>query len=86
MLRLVNKYSQFYAQKPGPKVILLFSSSTQLSTKLIMLINVKMLTIVGILKFISMLNGTSESLKARKVGVFQQFSFYEQLKFHAQLI
>ena len=34
----------------------------------------------------SMLNATSECLKARKVGIFQQFSFYEQLKFHAQLI
>ena len=54
--------------------------------KFIMLINVKMPTIVGILTFICMLNATSESLKARKVGIFQQFSFYEQqLKFHAQL-
>ena len=53
--------------------------------KIIMLINVKMPTIVGILTFISMLNTTSESLKARTVGIFQQFSFYEQLKFHAQL-
>ena len=42
-------------------------------------------TIVGILKFISMWNATSESLKASKVSIFQQFSFYEQLKFHAQL-
>ena len=51
-----------------------------------MLVNVKMPTIVGILTFISMLNATSESLKTRKVGIFQQFSFYEQqLKFHAQL-
>ena len=39
----------------------------------------------GILTFISMLNVTSETLKARKVGIFKQFSFYEQLKFHAQL-
>ena len=50
-----------------------------------MLINVKMPTIVGILTFISMLNAKSETMKARKVGIFQQFSFYEQLKFHAQL-
>ena len=42
-------------------------------------------TIVGILTFISMLNAKSETMKARKVGIFQQFSFYEQLKFHAQL-
>ena len=71
--------------RPGPEVIKLFSCSTQLSTKFIMLINVKMPTIVGILTFISMLNATSESLKARKVGIFLLFSFYEQLKFHTQL-
>ena len=51
--------------------------------KFIMLINVKMPTIVGILTFISMINTTSENLKARKVFIFQHFSFYEQLKFHA---
>ena len=50
-----------------------------------MLINVEMPTIVGILTFISMLNAKSESLKARKVGIFRQFSFYEHLKFHAEL-
>ena len=47
--------------------------------KLIMLINVKMPTTI-----ISMIN-TSERLKARTVIIFQHFSFYEQLKFHAQL-
>ena len=31
--------------------------------------------------YISMINTTSESLKARQVFVFQHFSFYEQLKF-----
>ena len=50
-----------------------------------MLINVKMPTIVGILTFISMINTVNESLKARKVITFQLFSFYAQLKFHAQL-
>ena len=38
---------------PGPKVIKLCSCSTQLSTKFILLIDVKMPTIVGILTFIS---------------------------------
>ena len=71
--------------RPGLKVIKLFSCSTQLSTKFIMLINVKMPTIVGILTFISMINTTSESLKASKVFIFSHFIFYEQLKFHAQL-
>ena len=48
-----------------------------------MLINVKMQTIVGILTFISIINTTSESKKARKVFVFN-LSFYE-FNFHAQL-
>ena len=47
------------------KGIKLFSYSTQLSMKFILLINVKMPTTVGILKFINMINTTSERLKAR---------------------
>ena len=70
---------------PGLEVIKLFSCSTQPSTKLILLIHVKMPTIVGILTFISRINTTSESLKARKICVFQDSSFYEQLNFYAQL-
>ena len=50
---------------PGSKVIKLFSYTTQLSTKFILLINVKLPTIVGILTFISMINTTSERLEAR---------------------
>ena len=53
--------------------------------KFTMLINVKMPTIVGILTFISMVNTPSKSLKARNVFIFQHLSFYEKLKFHAQL-
>ena len=48
----------------GPEVIKLFPCSIQLSTKYILLINVKMPTIVGILTFISMITTTSERLKA----------------------
>ena len=49
-------------------------------------INVKMSTIiVDTLTFISMLNSASERLKAKNVFIFQHFSFYELLKFHAQL-
>ena len=70
---------------PGPEVLKLFSCSTQLSTKLILLINVKMPTIVGILIFISMINTTPERLIARNFFICLYFSFYEQLKFHAQL-
>ena len=69
----------------GPEVIKLFSCSTQRSTKFILLINVKMPTIVGILTFISRINTSSESLKAKKIYIFQHFCFYEQLKFCAQL-
>ena len=69
----------------GPEVIKLFPCSTQLSTKFILLINVKMPTIVGILSFISiMINTTPERLKARNF-IYLYFSFYEQLKFRAQL-
>ena len=51
--------------RSGPEVIKLFSCLTQMSIKLILLINVKMPTIVGILTFISMINTTSERLEAR---------------------
>ena len=51
--------------QPGSEVIKLFSCSTLLSMKFILLINVKMSTIVDILTFISMINTTSERLKAR---------------------
>ena len=69
----------------GPEVIKPFPCSTQLSTKFILLINVKMPTIVDILTFISMINTTSERLKAIHFFVSPYFSFYEQLKFRAQL-
>ena len=71
--------------RAGPGVIKLFSYSIQLSTNIILLINVKMPTIVGILTFISMINTTSERLKARHFFICQYFSFYEQLKFRTQL-
>ena len=75
-----------YTQSTGPKVIELFPCSTQLSTKFILLINVKMPTVVGILTFISMINTSYKSFKARlNTYLFQRFSFYEQLKFYAQL-
>ena len=40
----------------GPKVIKLFSCSTQLSMDFFLLINVKMPTVVGILTFLNMKN------------------------------
>ena len=62
----------------GPAVIKLLPCSTQLSTKFILLINVKM-------QFISMMNTTSERLKARNFLICGYFMFYEQLKFRGQL-
>ena len=53
--------------------------------KFILFITVKMPTIVGILTFISMINTSLDSLRARKVIIFKHFCLYEQLKFYAQL-
>ena len=63
----------------------IFSCSIQLSMKFILLINVKMPTIVDSLTVISMINTISERLKARNFFICRYFSFYEQLKFCAQL-
>ena len=59
--------SESVGSRPGPKVMKLFSCSTQLSIKFIMPINDKMPTIFDILTFISIINTTPESLKGRKV-------------------
>ena len=50
-----------------------------------MLINVKMPTIVGILTLICMIISTSERLKAINFFICPYYSFYEQVKFRAQL-
>ena len=55
-----HMYGKYKLLWPGPEVIKLFPYSTQLRTKLIMLINVKMPTFVGILTFISIINTTGE--------------------------
>ena len=52
-----------------------FSYSTQLSTKFILLINLKMPTIVGILTFMCRINTTSESLKEIKISIFSILVF-----------
>ena len=57
------------ARKNGPDIIKLFSCSTQLSMKFIMLINVKMPTTVGIKTFISMMDTAFESLKDESIFV-----------------
>ena len=62
---------------PGPEIIKVFL----MLNSFIMLIIVTMPTIVSILAFISMINTTSESLKARQVFIFSILvsiiSFYE---------
>ena len=67
----------------GLEVIKLFYA--QLSTKFILLINVKMPTIVGILTFIGRINASYERLKAWNTYLAQCFSFYEQFQFYVQL-
>ena len=54
------KVKQYHISQSGPEVVKLFSCSTQLSMKFILLINVKMLTSVVILTFISMISTISE--------------------------
>ena len=77
--RIIPDYCTLSFNESGLEIIKLFSCSTQLSMKFILLIN------VGILTFISMINSTSERLKARNFFVCWYFSFYERLKFRAQL-
>ena len=69
----------------GPEVIKLFSCSTQLSLKFILLINVKMTTIVGILTFMSRINYQFLRAEPEFSMNFDYFSIYGQLKFYAQL-
>ena len=69
---------------PGLEVTQLFTCSIQLRMKFILLINVQMPTVVGILTYISRIDTTSESFKARKTFNCHNFSLNEQLKSHAQ--
>ena len=67
----IQKWTEFsyrlpLCEPPGPEVINFFSCSTQLSTKIFLLIDVKMTTIFGILTFMSGKNsilGLSEPKK-----------------------
>ena len=84
MLKFWLKINYSFKRIPGHKIILCVFFMLY-SAELIMLIKVKMPTIVGILMFMNMISTTSESLKARKLFIFQHKSFNEQLKFHAQM-
>ena len=72
-------------ERAGSPKVIFFPYSTQLSMKFILLLNVKMPTTVGILTFISKINTISERLKTTHFFICPYFSFYEQLKFLAQL-
>ena len=67
--------------RSGLKVPLHFSCPIQLGMKFILLINVNMPTIVGILTFISGINTTSESLKAKKSLLFTILPFMSNWNF-----
>ena len=62
------------------KLTLLINVLRPIFVGILSFVIIKMSTFVGILTLISMINTTSESLRARKV-----FIFHESLKFHAQL-
>ena len=68
----------------GPEVINLFSFSTQLSMKFILLINVKLLN-VGILTFLSRINYWLWSFKPELSIDYGYFDISKHLKIHAQL-
>ena len=65
-----------------PRGYKLFNSQLNcMSTIFIMHINVKMPTIVGILKFINMMNASLDNMKARKFFIFQHFVFMSSCNF-----
>ena len=68
----------------GPAIIKLFSCSTQLSMKFLLLLKVEMPTIVAILTFMSDENSSLGLSEPKKPNVLIYYS-YVHLKFHAQL-
>ena len=80
LFRGINDY-----RKLRPEVIKLFSCSTQLSIIFFLLINVKMPTIVGILRFMSRKNSILSLSEPAKCWISWYFHTYKHLKFHAQL-
>ena len=69
----------------GTEVVKTLSCSAQLRLKFILLINVKMPTIVCILTFISRINYCLMGFMPEFSTEFGYFSFYDLLKFHAEL-
>ena len=77
--------TQIIQLQPCPKVIKLFSCSTQLRLKFILLINVKMPTIVDILTFISRINYRLLHSKPSISICLGYFGIYELFKSKSQL-
>ena len=69
----------------GPEVIKKISCSNQLSMMFFLLINVKMLTVIGILSFMSRKSNILGLSEPYKKLSFLIFYTNEYLKFHAQL-
>ena len=72
---IINMQVQEHLPVVGLEVIKLFPCSTQLSMKIILLINVKMRTKCWHFN-ISMINTKSERLKARNFFICRYFSFF----------
>ena len=75
----------FQVLQQGAEVIKLFFMLNSAEHKFLTAHNVKMPRIVGILTFITMINTTSERLKAINFFICRYFSLYERLKFRTQL-
>ena len=69
----------------SPEVILLFSCSTELSTKFFLVANVEMPTIVGISTFMSRKNSVLGLSEPEKCLISGCFYTSEHLSFHARL-
>ena len=79
--KTVGPRNAITADQPGFEVIKLFLCSTQLGTKFILLINVKMPTIVGILIYNCIINKHMRSLKQETSQFANILDFMSNLNF-----
>ena len=70
---------------PDPEVIKLFSCSTELSMKLVLLIKLKLLTITNSFLLNIAEHETFSTNKYENANYIWHFHIYKQRKFHAQL-
>ena len=74
-----------WQRNPGPEVIKLFSCSTQLSMKFVLLINLKLLTILNSFLLNIAEHENFSANKYENANLSWHFHIYWQRKFHAQL-